>query len=112
MPNAIRPLRQVRLKVRGATFANDAPVSFIAGLCALESEEMLMRVGRALKICCARAGAGFVFKSSVDKANRTSLDAFRGLGFEQGLRILARVAKRLGVAVDILPSDGYDDLIG
>ncbi len=88
-----------KIKVRGATFANNAPVCFIAGLCALESETMLLRVGQALKAACARAGAGFVLKCSVDKANRTSHDAFRGLGFEKGLQILSRVAKRLGVAV-------------
>jgi len=78
-------------------FYNAGPLSFIAGLCSLESEATLWRVGRALKNCCSRRGAGFVLKCSVDKANRTALRAFRGLGFEPGLQVLARVARRLGV---------------
>ncbi|MBI5241596.1 MAG: 3-deoxy-8-phosphooctulonate synthase [Elusimicrobia bacterium] len=90
--------RQIRLEVKGAVFRNDAPLAFIGGLCALESEALLRRVGRSLKETFARLGAGFVLKCSADKANRTSLQGFRGPGYEAGLRILARVAKDLGVA--------------
>jgi 2-dehydro-3-deoxyphosphooctonate aldolase (KDO 8-P synthase) len=90
--------RQVRLEVKGALFCNDAPLAFIGGLCALESEALLRRVGRALKACFSRLGAGFVLKCSADKANRTSGKAFRGPGFEAGLRILAGAARDLGVA--------------
>jgi len=91
-------IRQVRLEVGRAVFGNDRPLAFIGGLCALESEAMLRRVGKSLKDCFAKLGAGFVLKCSADKANRTSADAFRGPGFEAGLRILARVARDLGVA--------------
>jgi len=92
-------VRQVRLDVDGVVFHNPGPLAFIGGLCALESEAMLLRVGRALQADCSRQGAGFVLKCSADKANRTSMRAFRGQGFEPGLRILARVARRLGVPI-------------
>ncbi|HAM36807.1 MAG TPA: 3-deoxy-8-phosphooctulonate synthase [Elusimicrobia bacterium] len=89
----------VSVAVGGVTFCNAGPVAFIAGLCALESEAALLRVGRALKASCSALGAGFVLKCSADKANRTALGGFRGPGIEPALKILSRVARRLGVPV-------------
>jgi 2-dehydro-3-deoxyphosphooctonate aldolase (KDO 8-P synthase) len=90
-------VRQVRLQVGAAVFSNDSPLAFIGGLCALESEAMLRKVGQSLKDCFSRLGADFVLKCSADKANRTSGESFRGPGFEAGLRVIARVARSLGV---------------
>ncbi|MBI5624871.1 MAG: 3-deoxy-8-phosphooctulonate synthase [Elusimicrobia bacterium] len=78
---------------------NDAPVAFIAGLCSLESERMLRTVARGLKEALAKAGAPFILKCSFDKANRTSLDSFRGLGARLGLAILRKVADEFQVPV-------------
>ncbi len=71
----------------------------IAGPCALESEGLALEVGQELKRLCARLGVGYVFKSSFDKANRSSLKSYRGPGLDEGLRTLGRVRARLGVPV-------------
>ncbi len=91
--------KAIRVKVGQAVFANDAPLSYISGPCALESEQILRQVGRSLKKTFASQGIGFVLKSSFDKANRTSISSYRGLGLEKGLEILARVGQDLGVPV-------------
>lgn len=71
----------------------------IAGPCALESEALALEVGQELKRICLRLGVPLVFKTSFDKANRSSLASYRGPGLEQGLRTLERVRLRLGVPV-------------
>lgn len=75
------------------------PFLLIAGPCVLESEELAREVAAALKEIAARLGISFVFKSSFDKANRTSLDAFRGPGLKQGLRVLADIRQDFNVPV-------------
>lgn len=75
------------------------PFLFIAGPCALESEEMAMQVAGHLKEVTDRLGISYVFKASFDKANRTSLAAFRGPGLDKGLAIMARIRESLGVPV-------------
>ncbi|MDF1578432.1 MAG: 3-deoxy-8-phosphooctulonate synthase [Desulfobulbales bacterium] len=75
------------------------PFLLIAGPCVLESEEMALEVARTLKEICDRLGMSYVFKTSFDKANRTSLDAFRGPGLAKGLEIMARVRKKVGVPI-------------
>jgi len=75
------------------------PFLLIAGPCVLESEEMAMEVAGTLKEICARLGMSYVFKTSFDKANRTSLDAFRGPGIDKGLEIMARVREDIGVPI-------------
>ena len=71
----------------------------IAGPCALESEGLALEVGQELKRLCGRLGVPYVFKASFDKANRSSVDAYRGPGLEAGLRSLARIQAKLGVPV-------------
>ncbi len=71
----------------------------IAGPCAIESAELCLTVGAALKKVCAKLGISYVFKASYDKANRTSNTSFRGPGLADGLAILARVRAELGVPV-------------
>jgi 2-dehydro-3-deoxyphosphooctonate aldolase (KDO 8-P synthase) len=80
-------------------FNNDRPLVLIAGPCVIESEKLVFSEAKQLKAIAARLKIPFIFKSSYDKANRSSLDSFRGPGLEKGLRILARVKKELGIPV-------------
>jgi 2-dehydro-3-deoxyphosphooctonate aldolase (KDO 8-P synthase) len=75
------------------------PLLLIGGPCVLESEELAREVAGELKRITARLGMSFVFKASYDKANRTSLDSFRGPGLQEGLRILGRVRDEFQVPV-------------
>lgn len=79
--------------------SNTAPIMLIAGPCAIESRDHAMDMAGALKAICDRLGIGFVYKSSFDKANRTSLSSARGLGIDQGLAVLKSVRDELGVPV-------------
>lgn len=80
-------------------FANDRPLGLIAGPCVVETEEMTLRIAHSLQETAARLRMPFVFKASYDKANRTSIGSFRGVGAEEGLTILGRVKKKLGVPI-------------
>ncbi len=77
----------------------DQPLLLLAGPCVLESGEMAWEIAREMKSVCDRLGISYVFKASFDKANRTSLDSFRGPGLEKGLRQLGRIREEVGVAV-------------
>ena len=77
----------------------DRPLFLIAGPCVVESPQLQMDAAGELKRICAELEVPFIFKSSYDKANRSSSKSFRGLGMEQGLEILAEVRKALGVPV-------------
>lgn len=79
--------------------ANNLPLTIIAGPCQLESLDHSLMIAESLAEACSRVGAGFVFKGSFDKANRTSLDGKRGIGIERGLGILAEVKKHIGCPV-------------
>ena len=80
-------------------FGNDLPVSLIAGPCALESKAHALEMASALKDIAARAGIGFVYKTSFDKANRTSARSARGLGLDQALPIFSEIRDKLKVPV-------------
>jgi 2-dehydro-3-deoxyphosphooctonate aldolase (KDO 8-P synthase) len=75
------------------------PLLLLAGPCVLESGELAWDIAREMKAICARLGISYVFKASFDKANRTSLDSFRGPGLENGLRQLGRIRAEVGVPV-------------
>ncbi|MFK7890538.1 MAG: 3-deoxy-8-phosphooctulonate synthase [Granulosicoccus sp.] len=75
------------------------PLFLIAGPCAIESEALAMETASELKQITDRLGLPFIYKSSFDKANRSSGSSFRGPGMKEGLRILARVRKEIGVPV-------------
>jgi len=77
----------------------DQPLFLIAGPCVIESREMALDTAGQLRDICRKLGLNFIYKSSYDKANRSSGKSFRGLGMEQGLDILAEVKKQLGVPV-------------
>jgi len=78
---------------------NDLPFVLFAGPCVIEGEEFTLEVAAQLRDIADRCGVPFVFKSSFDKANRTSVEGFRGPGMEEGLRILQRVKDEVGVPV-------------
>ncbi len=78
---------------------NDQPIFLIAGTCVVESEAMAIDTAGALQEVCARLGVAFIYKSSFDKANRSSAGSFRGPGMDEGLRILGEVREQVGVPV-------------
>jgi 2-dehydro-3-deoxyphosphooctonate aldolase (KDO 8-P synthase) len=90
-------MREVRLGA--VTVGNDLPLTVIAGPCQLESLDHALMIAGRMKHICDLAGAGYVFKASFDKANRTSLSGKRGLGMEAGLKVLAEVKRQVGVPV-------------
>jgi 2-dehydro-3-deoxyphosphooctonate aldolase (KDO 8-P synthase) len=77
----------------------DKPIFLIAGTCVVESEAMTIDTAGTLKEITAELGIPFIYKSSFDKANRSSRDGFRGPGMEEGLRILGEVKRQLGLPV-------------
>lgn len=75
------------------------PLVILSGPCAIESEELALSSAKALKEICDLLGVNLVYKSSYDKANRSSVSSFRGVGLKKGLEILSRVKKEFGVPV-------------
>ncbi|SRR5581483_7331239 len=87
------------VKIGGFQIGGGKPLALIAGPCVIESADSALRHAAALKQIADRAGVPFVFKCSYDKANRTSLESFRGPGIDEGLKILAKVRRDIGVPV-------------
>ncbi len=87
------------MKLCGFEVGLQHPLFLIAGPCVIESESLALQTASELKAICERLGIPFIYKSSFDKANRSSGDSFRGPGLEEGLRILERVRDELGVPV-------------
>ncbi|HVY18494.1 MAG TPA: 3-deoxy-8-phosphooctulonate synthase [Bauldia sp.] len=88
-----------RVKVGAATFANVAPLALIAGPCQLESRQHAFDMAGRLKEMTTKLGMGFVYKTSFDKANRTSLKGKRGMGLDKALAIFADLRAKLGVPI-------------
>jgi 2-dehydro-3-deoxyphosphooctonate aldolase (KDO 8-P synthase) len=87
------------MKLCGFEAGLDQPLFLISGPCVIESEQLAMDTAGHLKELCASLGVPFIYKSSFDKANRSSARSFRGLGMDEGLRILSEVKKKIGVPV-------------
>jgi len=87
------------VKVGSVEIGNKKPLSIIAGPCALESRDHALEMAAALKEVARKAGVGLIYKTSFDKANRTSANSARGLGIELALPIFAEIRERLGVPV-------------
>jgi 2-dehydro-3-deoxyphosphooctonate aldolase (KDO 8-P synthase) len=81
------------------TFANDKPLSLIAGPCQMESRDHAFMMAESLKAICEKLQIGLVYKSSFDKANRTSLKGVRGLGLEKSLAVFADIKSKLELPV-------------
>ena len=87
------------MKLCGFEVGLDRPLFLIAGPCVIESEQLQLDVAGQLKEITSSLGLDFIFKSSFDKANRTSGSSFRGPGLEEGLRVLSEVKRQIGVPV-------------
>jgi 2-dehydro-3-deoxyphosphooctonate aldolase (KDO 8-P synthase) len=87
------------MKLCGFDAGNEHGIFLIAGTCVVESEAMAVDTAGTLKEVCAKLGIPFIYKSSFDKANRSSRDGFRGPGMEEGLRILGEVKRQVGVPI-------------
>jgi 2-dehydro-3-deoxyphosphooctonate aldolase (KDO 8-P synthase) len=88
-----------RISVGEFQIGGDLPIAVIAGPCVIESKESALQHATALKEKADRVGVPYIFKSSYDKANRSSLASFRGPGLKKGLEILAEVKRQVGVPV-------------
>jgi 2-dehydro-3-deoxyphosphooctonate aldolase (KDO 8-P synthase) len=93
MPVAVKPFKVGSVEVGGGE------LFLIAGPCLVESESHALKMAHAIQSITQRLGVPYIFKSSYDKANRTSIDAHRGLGIDEALRILGRVRNDAGVAI-------------
>jgi len=86
-------------RIGAITIGSGAPLALIAGPCVIESRDTALRHAERLRVMAADAGLPLVYKSSFDKANRTSRSSFRGVGMDEGLRILADVRSQTGLPV-------------
>ena len=89
----------IAVEIGSLTLANDRPFALIAGPCQLESRDHALEMSQAIKETTDKLGIGLIYKTSYDKANRTSANSPRGLGMELGLPILAEVRERTGLPV-------------
>jgi len=87
------------VKLCGFEAGLEQPFFLIAGPCVIESEQLALETAAQLKAITTRLGIPFIYKSSFDKANRSSIDSFRGPGMQEGLRILEKVKREVGVPV-------------
>src|SRR4029078_1783701 len=96
---SVDPAPNPIVTVGTARFGNTLPLMLIAGPCALESREHALEMASALKETAGKAGISLVFKTSFDKANRTSAKSQRGVGLDRALPIFAEIRETLGVPV-------------
>ncbi|MEL7488451.1 MAG: 3-deoxy-8-phosphooctulonate synthase, partial [Pseudomonadota bacterium] len=87
------------VNIGDAAIANDRPFAFISGPCQIESRDHALRIAESLSADCDAVKTPFIFKSSFDKANRSSLSGARGVGVDEGLRVLADVRDAIGCPV-------------
>jgi len=87
------------VRIRDFTIGGGRPFALIAGPCVIESRDSVLRHAEAIRDVAARVGVPLVFKASFDKANRTSIESFRGVGIDEGLKILEEARREVGVPV-------------
>lgn len=97
--NDAQPAPNRSVQIGKVTVANDARLAVFAGPCAMESRAHALEMASALKEIASRLGIGLIFKSSFDKANRTSLSSARGVGLDQALPVFAEIRESLGLPV-------------
>lgn len=85
------------IDINGIRIGGGQPLVLVAGPCVIENEQHLLKMGRAIELVARQQGLGFIFKSSFDKANRSSVHSYRGPGLQRGLDILQRVRGELGI---------------
>jgi len=91
------PVKPRHVSIGSLTLGNDLPLALIAGPCQMESREHALQTAAILKDLCAKAGIGLIYKTSFDKANRTSVSTARGIGIEESRPIFAEIRESLGV---------------
>ena len=87
----------IKVRIGDIQIGEKTPLLVIAGPCVIETEDLTLKIAEELKRITGRLSLPFIFKASYDKANRSSLDSYRGPGIKEGLRILERVKRELGV---------------
>ena len=87
------------IRIADSEIGNNKPLVIMAGPCVIEGEDFTLRAAESIAAVARKVGVPLIFKSSFDKANRTSKDGFRGPGMDEGLRILQRVKDELGLPV-------------
>src|SRR5262245_47582288 len=95
----VREVSPEAVRIGPLSCGGGRPFVLIAGPCVVESRDSALRHAQALRTLTERLGVPFIYKSSYDKANRTALDSFRGLGMDTALNILAEVKRETGVLV-------------
>lgn len=88
-----------KFKIKNITIGGDAPLILIAGPCAAESQDICFEIATRVKEITDRLGIPYIFKASFDKANRTSVTSFRGVGLDRGLEIFSEIKQKLGLPV-------------
>jgi 2-dehydro-3-deoxyphosphooctonate aldolase (KDO 8-P synthase) len=96
---SVEPVPNAIVEIGAARLGNTLPLALIAGPCALESRDHALEMASALKDLTAKVGIGFIYKTSFDKANRTSGKSQRGLGLDRALPIFAEIRQKLAVPV-------------
>jgi 2-dehydro-3-deoxyphosphooctonate aldolase (KDO 8-P synthase) len=99
MSESTNPRPNAAVTIGNVTFANDRPIALFAGPCQMESRAHALEMASALKEICARLGIGLVYKTSFDKANRTSLKGMRGIGLDGALPVFAEIRESLALPV-------------
>src|SRR5687768_18140535 len=99
MSSQHHPTAGATVRIGTVRFGNDLPLALIAGPCAMESRDHALEMADALKEIAGRLGLGLVYKSSFDKANRTSAASARGIGLAEALPIFAEVKERFGLPI-------------
>jgi 2-dehydro-3-deoxyphosphooctonate aldolase (KDO 8-P synthase) len=89
----------MKIKINNISIGDNSSLVIIAGPCVIENEEITFYTAEKLKEICAKVGLPFIFKSSYDKANRTSLSSYRGHGIDKGLKILSDVRSKFDIPV-------------
>jgi len=89
----------LKFMIGDVPLGEDSPLVLMAGPCVIEDEKMCMELAAGIKEAARSAGMGYVFKASFDKANRSSMESFRGVGLKRGLEILGKVKAKVGVPV-------------
>ena len=87
------------IKIKDVKIGGKNPLVLIAGPCVIESERHALDHARAIKEICKKLDTPFIFKSSYDKANRSNIKSYRGPGIDDGLNVLAKIKKDLGVPI-------------
>ena len=92
-------MQQKTVKIGNIDLGADHPIAFITGPCQLENRDHAMMMAEKISNLCAKNGAGYIFKASYDKANRSSISSARGIGMEEGLRILQDISREFNCPV-------------